>query len=83
MRSIAEFGSLIQLCKSKSGGFKTMYIYGILCFIREISIMANLDHPNLIEFVGFSLPTHKSKKFKIYSKFMPNNNLLSILKRDE
>lgn len=52
-------------------------------FIREISIMANLDHPNLIEFVGFSLPTHKSKKFKIYSKFMPNNNLLSILKRDE
>lgn len=52
-------------------------------FIREITIMANLRHPNLLDLVGFAIPTNSDQTFKIYSKFLPNKTLIEVLKQDE
>ena len=45
--------------------------------------MANINHPNLIKFVGFSFPSKNDQNFKIYSKYTPNDNLCEILKKDQ
>lgn len=52
-------------------------------FIRELSIMVNLNHPNLIKFIGFSLPSKKKQNFEILSLFLPNKTLLEILQEDK
>lgn len=52
-------------------------------FIHEVSIMTNLNHPNLIKLVGFHIPSDKNQNYIIYSKYLKNNNLLDVLKKDE
>lgn len=52
-------------------------------FIREISIMSELNHPCLIKFVGFSLPSRDDLFYKIYSEYLPNGTLIDALQDDE
>lgn len=48
-------------------------------FMREVLIMSELNHPNLIKLVGFSFPTKKDQTFKIYSQYLPNKTLIEAL----
>ena len=52
-------------------------------FIREVLVMAELNHPSLIKMIGFSLPSKNDLFFKIYSEYIPNGTLLNALCRDE
>ena len=52
-------------------------------FIREISIMSEIDHPGLLKLVGFTLPTKKNNNAEIYSRYMPNSTLNQIIKNDQ
>ncbi|KAK8875861.1 hypothetical protein M9Y10_006036 [Tritrichomonas musculus] len=51
-------------------------------FIREVSIMASLHHPCLIELLGITFPSKKEQTFQIYTKYLPNNTLDEILKEE-
>lgn len=50
-------------------------------FIREVTSMAQINHPCVIELIGFF---YSSKEFiyHIYTPFMPNNNLMTMLMQD-
>ena len=52
-------------------------------FIREITIMTLLCHPNLIKFVGFSLPSKDRPTYLIYTDYMPNDTLGHALLEDQ
>ncbi|KAK8889665.1 hypothetical protein M9Y10_034418 [Tritrichomonas musculus] len=52
-------------------------------FIREVSVMAVVNHANLLKLIGFSLPEKDNKEFCIYSKFVPNKTLDEVMKRDQ
>lgn len=52
-------------------------------FIREVSIMSDLEHPSIIKLIGFSLPSKNDMHFKIYSEYIPNGTLLEALSEDE
>lgn len=52
-------------------------------FIREVSIMASLKHPNIIQLIGFSFPSSKDQTFQIYSKYLPNKTLADVLEEEE
>lgn len=52
-------------------------------FIREISIMATLNHPSLIRLIGFTNYSKKHQSFQIYSEYLPNRTLIDALRDDE
>lgn len=52
-------------------------------FIREVLIMSELKHPNLIKFLGFSFPTKRDRTFKIYSEFLENRTLIEKLNEED
>lgn len=52
-------------------------------FIREVSIMSELNHPNLIKLIGFSSPSKEDPTFRIYTEYLPNRTLLEVLQDDE
>ncbi|KAK8875869.1 hypothetical protein M9Y10_006044 [Tritrichomonas musculus] len=44
-------------------------------FIREVTIMASLNHPNILDLIGFSLSSKKEQTFQIYTKYLPISNV--------
>lgn len=52
-------------------------------FIREISVMSTLNHPAIIHFYGFTLPSREFNFVQIYTDYLPNGTLLNALKNDE
>jgi NIMA (never in mitosis gene a)-related kinase len=46
-----------------------------LMFFREVSILLALQHPAVLPFEGFTLPTYDEAHFQIVTKFMQNNTV--------
>ena len=52
-------------------------------FIREVTNMIIINHPCVLKIIGLTTPSKKDQTYKIYTPFMPNNNLEKILEIDE
>lgn len=52
-------------------------------FMKEVSIMSNLNHRNLIKLVGYSLPSENYDSFHIYTNYISNRTLEKVIKDDE
>lgn len=51
-------------------------------FEKEVTLMSNLNHPNLIKLIGFAYPSQKDHSYQILSNYLPNHTLEEVLKKD-
>ncbi|KAK8839065.1 hypothetical protein M9Y10_032532 [Tritrichomonas musculus] len=59
---------------------QTIESEGIISLLREVKLMSSLDHPSIIEFVGFSLYNFRQKPFPtIITKYASKGSLHDII----
>jgi hypothetical protein len=82
-----KFG-VVKLVKDDASGeeLAVKYIEGGPDFdcgklVREVSILASLNHPCIVKIVGWSLPNEECKKSRIAMEYVSNGSLESVLSR--